>query len=81
MNILHEIIFKTLKPEVGLINIYKSKSYMTQNRVIFVITETTCSRCVCGEFIKYLHTYCHQPEQTFISFINICYVFRSGRQS
>lgn len=46
MNILQEILFKQLKPEVGLINIYKLKSYITQNRVIFVITEATYSRCV-----------------------------------
>ena len=42
MNILQEILFEPLKPEVILINIYKLKSYITQHRVIFVITETTC---------------------------------------
>lgn len=46
MNMLLEILFKPLKPEVGLINIYKLKSYITQNRIIFVITETNYSRCV-----------------------------------
>jgi hypothetical protein len=36
----------SLKPELGLINNYKLNSYIMRNRVIFVITERTCSRCV-----------------------------------
>ena len=36
----------SLKPEVDLINNYKLNSYIMQNRVIFIITETTYSRCV-----------------------------------
>jgi hypothetical protein len=36
----------SLKPKLGLINNYKLNSYIMRNRAVFVITETTYSRCV-----------------------------------
>jgi len=30
---------------------------------------------------KYWHTYCRQPKHSFISFVNLCYIFRYSRPS
>jgi hypothetical protein len=38
----------------------------------FILWNSSC----CGISNQNWHMYCHQPQQSFISFVNICYMFR-----